>query len=923
MLPAAVVLPRSMEDVQTVMRAAGRLGVPVLPRGGGTSLAGSTVSHGIVLDFSRFMNQVLEVQPEEGWARVQPGLVVNQLNRATAQHGLHYAPDPVTSNRATIGGGIGTNSCGAHSVLYGKTLDHVRSVAAVLADGSHAVLGPVSKGGSGAESESRLALEVRRIALAYRDEVERRFPKIMRRVSGYNLDEFAGDNPANLSRIVVGSEGTLVVVTEATVGLVPLPVKKGLAAVHFAGLVEAMEATVAILEHGPSAVEVVGRTIIDRCRDNPSFRHLLDYVEGEPECLLLVEFYGETEREVEAKLDGLRRNLVHRGLGYVTVTATDPVRQRHMWALREAGLGLVMSVRGDTKPVAFVEDTAVSPELLPQYVSRFMEIVGRNGTEAAYYGHASTGCMHIRPMVNVKSREGLVAMERIANEVSDLVLEFAGSLSGEHGDGIVRGAFTEKMFGPELYAAFRELKQAFDPDALLNPGKIIDTPAMTEHLRLSPETQYVVTPTYLEFGAEGGLAGAVELCNGQGVCLKMEGTMCPSFMVTGEEEHSTRGRANLLRAVLAGKLPAASVADERLRQAMDLCVECKGCKAECPSGVDMAKLKAEVLTKYHDAHGASVRTRLFAHIALVGRLGSATAPVSNWIGRVRPFRWLAHWLLGIHHRRALPAFARTRFSVWFGRHQAGQAHDAPRGEVVLFNDTHMEYFSPNIGQAATRVLEALGYQVSLVTKKRCCGRPLISKGMLGKARMWARENVDALLPFASRGVPIVGTEPSCLLTFRDEYPDLLRDKASRIVASQAVLLEEFVARLAADDPETASVFRDDLSARVLVHGHCHEKALAGMEPALSALRLVPGYEPELVDAGCCGMAGAFGFEAEHHELSKDMGALRLFPALEAPESDGKLVAVTGISCHQQINQFTSRTPRHLAELLADALKEEE
>ena len=924
MEPIAVVLPRTPEDVAAVVCLARSHGLPVLPRGGGTSLAGSTVNHAIVMDFSKYMNQVLEVRPEEHSALVQPGLVVSHLSRAVAAYGLQYPIDPSTSNRATIGGGIGANSCGAHSVLYKKTLDHVLGMEVVLSDGTPAHFGSMegtelSRKLGQDSAEGRLYREVRRLAATHREEIDRRFPKIMRRVSGYNLDEFLDDGPMNLARMVVGSEGTLAVVTEATVNLVDVPRRKGLAAVHFHDLIEAMEATVAILEHEPSAVELVDRTIIGRCRQALGFRHLLSFVEGEPDCLLLVEFYGDTELEVEAKLERLRQALDRQGFGYATVSTTDAARQRQMWSVREAGLGLLMSVRGDAKPLAFVEDTAVAPEKLPAFVRAFREIVGRHGTEAAFYGHASVGCLHIRPMVNVKRSEGLAVMQRMAEEVADLVLEFGGSLSGEHGDGIVRGAFTERMFGSDLYQAFRDLKQAFDPDGVLNPGKIIDTPGFGENLRVGPETRNWEPATLLDFSADGGFARAIEQCNGQGACRKLEGTMCPSYMATREEEHSTRGRANLLRMVLSGKLPASELGGKRLHEALDLCVECKGCKAECPSGVDMAKLKAEVLTSYHQAHGVPLRSRLFAELARISRLGSMTAPLSNWTVRFPPMRWLLHGLLGIHRDRPLPQFARSAFSKWFRGSRSRPAGMPSKGEVVLFNDTYMEYYYPEVGQAATEVLEALGYSVTLVDQKRCCGRPLISKGMLHKAKAWARQNVDALMPYARRGVAIVGTEPSCILTFRDEYLDLLSDEPARTVAAQTFLLDEFVARAVAQDPEAAKAFRDDMTAGLLVHGHCHQKALAGMEPTLQALKLA-GYRAEVVDAGCCGMAGAFGFEAEHYELSRAMGAHKLFPALEAPEAGAKQVAVTGMSCRQQIDHFTSRQPRHVVEYLADALR---
>ena len=926
MEPVGVVFPRDAADVQAVVRIAARRGLPVLPRGAGTSLAGQAVNHAIVLDCSRHMARALEIDAGEGWARVQPGLVLAALNEAAAPHGLMYAIDPATQDRATVGGGIGNNSCGARSLIYGKTIDHVLSLDVVLADGTRTTFEPLE----GAALDEKLALqtleghayrEVRRIAREQRDEVEARYPRIMRRVSGYNLDSFVDGGAMDLTRLIVGSEGTLAVITEARVRLVPVPKRRALAAVHCRSVVQAAEATLPALEHGPSAVELVDETIIRRCRENPGYRELVEFIEGDPGAMLLVEFHGDSQDELDERLARLVEDLTTRELCYATVTATDATRQAQMWRMRQAGLGLLMSVRGDSKPLAFVEDTAVAPERLAQFVERFDALVRAHGTEAAYYGHSSVGCLHIRPMVNIKDADGLRSMEEMASEVADLVLEFGGSLSGEHGDGILRGAFTERMFGPSLTDAFREVKRAFDPEGLLNPGKIVDTPPFDENLRLSPQTRNVEPRTHLDFTSDGGFAGAIEQCNGQGVCRKMDGGMCPSFMVTQDEEHSTRGRANLLRMAINGVLPPEELTGRRVLAALDLCVECKACKSECPSGVDMAKLKYEVLTQHHEAHGLPLRDRLFGHVATLGRLGSATAPLSNALLRARPVRWMLHRALGIHRARTLPRFERATFRRWFARRTA--LVDAPRGDAVLFDDTFTQFHHPQVGRAATLVLEALGYRVVLAERKGCCGRPAISKGMLGTARDWARRNVDALLPYAERGVPIVGTEPSCLLTLRDEYPDLLRTEpsrgASRTVAGQALLLDELLARLAAEDPSVASIFRDDVRAGILLHGHCHQKAIAGMEPTLATLALVPGYSVELIDSACCGMAGSFGFEAEHYQVSRAMGALRLFPAIKAAPQE-TVVAITGVSCRQQIEHFTSRAPRHVAELLADALR---
>ncbi|MXW25573.1 MAG: FAD-binding oxidoreductase, partial [Dehalococcoidia bacterium] len=592
--------------------------------------------------------------------------------------------------------------------------------------------------------------------------------------------------------------------------------------------------------------------------------------------------------------------------------------QQRMWRMREAGLGLLMSLRGDAKPASFVEDTAVAPERLAEYVTRFDALVKARGLRPAYYGHASVGCLHIRPVVDLKDADGLANAEGLAEEIADLVLEFGGSLSGEHGDGIVRGVFAERMFGPQLTRAFRELKALWDPQGLLNPGKIVETPPFSDNLRLSPGTVNAELNTDLDFAFEGGLARAAEQCNGQGACRKLDGGMCPSFMVTGDEEHSTRGRANLLRQALNGALPIEDLTSERMHEALDLCVECKACKTECPSGVDFAKLKYEVQAQSSAAHGAPLRDRAFARIRGLSGLTSPVAPLANAVARLGPARAVLERIGGIDRRRPLPAFAAQRFGRWWSQ-RAERTGEAPRGEAVYLVDTFTEYFHPEVGRAAVHVLEALGYSVTVVPKLECCGRPAISKGQLGLARGWAEANIARLEPYARRGIPIVGTEPSCLLTLRDEYRDLLPGGRAETVAGQAVLLDELVARVAGEEASVADLFDGRPGGEVLVHAHCHQKALAGADATLRALEAA-GYAPSLVDSGCCGMAGSFGFEREHYEVSREMGAYRLFPAVEAAGGE-VAVAVTGVSCRQQIGHFTSRAPRHVAELLAEALGE--
>ena len=925
MEPVCVVFPTSTEDVQHALQVAARARIPVMPRGGGTGLSGQTVNHAIVLDFSRAMANVLEFSVEERWVRAQPGLVLTELNKQAARHGLLYGIDPSTQNRATIGGGVGNNSCGAHSIVYGKTIDNVLSVDAVLADSTRVSFSQLD----GPQLDAKLDLgglegeiyrELRRIGVEQAEEIERRFPKIMRRVSGYNLDDFVHDSgPMDVSRMLLGSEGTLAVVTEAKLRLHELPKFKGLAAVHFRTLVEAAEGTIAALEHPVASIELIDSVIVERCRASLGFHHLADFVEGEPGGILLIEMAGDTEAEVAGKLDALKADLDKRHLGYYTFTTTDAAAQRDIWRMREAGQGLITSVRGPLKAATFVEDAAVAPEKLPEYIKRFQEIVSSNNTEASYYGHASVGCLHIRPMVNPKTSEGLDRMEKIAREVADLVLEFGGSLSGEHGDGIVRGVFTQHMFGPSLTNAFREVKQTFDPDNLLNPGKIIDTPGFRENLRLEPDARPWEPVTYLDFTFEGGLAAAADQCTGQGACRKMEGGMCPSFMVTREEEHSTRGRANLLRLAFSGVLPHDDLTSERMHDALDLCVECKACKAECPTGVDMAKIKYEVLAQTYARKRVPLRSRFFAQINTISRLTAPFGGIANLVSRLKPARIVMQRVAGLAPQRPLPRFASQTFQAWFRERRA--AAPGARGEAVLFHDTFTNYFHPEVGHAAVRILEALGYSVVLAERTGCCGRPAISKGLLATARNWARRNVDALLPYAERGVPIVGTEPSCLLTFRDEYPELLRDDASKTLAGQTFLLDELLSKLAAEElQQVAAIFRDDMELDVLLHAHCHQKALVGPEPTLRMLDLVPGYKASLVETSCCGMAGSFGFEAEHYELSKAMGSLKLFPAVEAASRE-TAVAITGVSCRQQIGHFTSRTPRHAVELVADALRE--
>ena len=920
--PIGIVIPRSADDVVAVIETAQRHGVPVLPRGGGTSLAGQTVGHAVVIDFSRYMRQVLEVNVEEGWVRTQPGVILDELNLHLESVGMLFAPDPSTSNRGNVGGALGNNSCGAHSIMWGKTVDNVRELAVVLSNGDRAHLGPLSAEqlaakmrGDGLEGD--IYRKLFEIAEANRDEVRARYPKIMRRVGGYNLDELTGEGDFDLARLVVGAEGTLLAITEAKLGIVPRPRFKGLAVLHFGDLIESMEATVATLEMAPAAVELIGSMIIQQARTNLKYSRMMDFIEGDPEALLAVEMVGDSQTEVVSKLEALEQRMTRSGLGYAVRRLLKPEDQANLWAVRKAGLGLMMNVPGDAKPLPFVEDTAVAPEVLPQFVKRFTEIVREHDTSAGYYGHASVGCLHIRPLIDLKKRGDVDRMVSIATAVSDLVLEFGGAMSGEHGDGLVRSVWNEKMFGAQIYDAFRQVKRAFDPEGLMNPGKIVDPPPMTENLRISPAYRPLQLKTRMGYSREGSFAQSIEMCNGQGACRKVtEGTMCPSYMVTRDEEHSTRGRANALRAAISGALPVDSLTSKRLFDVLDLCLECKACSSECPSNVDMTKLKYEFLWRYYQSNGYPLKNRMFGEVARIGRLGSFFAPVSNWVLRSDTFKQFLEKAAGIDRRRDLPPFAGQTFLQWFRSRGASRPGSADNGQVLLFADTFTNYNYPHLGKAATAVLESLGYQV-VVPPSRCCGRPMLSAGMIDKATSNARFNVDSIYPYVERGAKLVGLEPSCILSFKDDYLDLLgNDRKTQAVSESTMLIEEFVLE-AIQKAGLSHGFKRSVG-RVLFHGHCHQKALVGTDAAMTLLRWIPGSEATEVDSGCCGMAGSFGFAAAHYDISMRIGERSLFPAIRS-QGSGVSIVSEGVSCRQQIEHGTGRQAKHLVEVLAEAL----
>jgi FAD/FMN-containing dehydrogenase/Fe-S oxidoreductase len=943
-VPLGVVLAKTEADVVATVKTCAQFRVPLTARGGGTSQAGQAIGPGIILDCSKYLDRVLELNAAERWARVQPGCVLDDLNFAVKPHGLHFAPDISTSNRATIGGMIANNSSGTHSLIHGKTLDHVLELKVVLADGSIIQAQPLDEQGLKVKSrqpdlEGAGYRKVQSLAEIHATEIERRFPKILRRVGGYNLDLFTASAKKaavpffNLAPLFVGSEGTLGLTLEAKLRLIELPKAKALLVVQFAELLDALAATPAILAHAPAAVEVLDRYILDRTRLNPEASRLRDFILGDPGAILLIEFYGERPDELLPRLHDLESDLRRQRWGCDFHGSADAAAQSRIWKLRKLALGLSMADKGDAKAISFVEDSAVAPEKLRDYIADMLQIVARHGTSAGVYAHASVGCLHVRPVIDLKTPEGVRQFEAIAADVADLVLKYGGALSGEHGDGLVRSPFQEKMFGPALYKAFRELKAAFDPKNILNPGKIVDAPPLASNLRYGPAYVTPIVATTFDFATDGGLARAAELCAGVGECRKKrDGIMCPSYQATREEQHSTRGRANALRLAISGQM-GEGFTDRSLFEVLDLCLECKACKSECPTNVDMARLKAEFLHQYYRRRGLPWRNRLLGNIGRLSRATCQIAPVANRLMRNRLVRWLGEKLLDIDRRRALPVLAEQTFSARFCEIQT--KNDARRfsPSVLLFCDTFTDYYEPEVGLAAYQLLQAAGCSVQIDPCQKvgaranlvCCGRPLISNGLLTEAVRHAEHNIERLYPWADTGKPIIACEPSCILTIQDDYPALLRgdfQRKAKAVAAGCLTFEQFLESLLEAGPPAAGIAARSAPglefqagpSTILVQGHCHQRSLTGMELTLRLLRRIPGANVVDLDAGCCGMAGSFGYEKEHYEISRAVGEQRLFPALRQA-GDHAVVVAPGFSCRRQIEHFTGRMAVHPAQLL--------
>ncbi|WP_226041874.1 FAD-binding and (Fe-S)-binding domain-containing protein [Natrinema sp. DC36] len=964
--PAGVVFPRDTADVRAAMRVAADHDAPVLPRGAGSSLAGQAVGPGcVVLDLSRHMDDVRRIDPDERTAVVQPGVVQDDLDAALEPHGLKFPPDPASSNRATIGGGIGNNSTGAHSVRYGITDASVEECEVVLADGSlirtrDVVLdGPkweriVSKD----DREAAIYRTVRALVEDNAEEIEARYPKLKRSVSGYNLQKVIRTEPAgeaavdasetgasdaregsdriiNLSKLLVGAEGTLGVVVEATLSLVTRPDETALTVCCYDDLLEALAAVPEALERRASAVELMDREVFRLAAESAEYAEYAEPIPQGTEAALMLEFDSEVVDDLPKAIAGATTRLVNDGAAFDSLEAFAPAEQDRLWKLRKAAIPLLMSMEGDPKPYPFVEDASVPPEELAEYVAGFQEILEAHDTTAAYFAHAGVGTLHIRPVLNLKEGSDVEKMRAIADDVTDLVSEHNGSFSGEHGDGLARTEFNPKLYGPDLWTAFQDLKAAFDPDWRMNPGKVVyreeDPTDIREHLRYGPDYASLEPRTTLDFDDEGGFSHLVELCNGCGTCRQTDGdVMCPTYRATEEEIATTRGRANLLRAAISGEIEPEELYGERFQEeVLDLCIGCKGCQSDCPTGVDLAKLKAEVKHQYHDREGTSHRERLFADIDRLAALGSTFAPLANRATKLPGARTILEKTARIAADRTLPTFQRESLVDWFAKRGPRVDSESATAGVVLFPDTDTNYSNPALGKAAVEVLEAANIRVA-IPDLGPTGRAAYSTGMLDVAAEQGETLLEDLEPYLERGWSVLFVEPSDAAMVVDEYRSLLADDRVDTLAANAFGVCEYLDRNRLDE-ELSFDQAETTAAQLTFHGHCHQKARGADHHAVGVLRRA-GYAVDPVDSGCCGMAGSFGYEAEHYDLSKAIGSLlrdqleesrdrgSTRDGAETGERGGTTVVAPGTSCRTQIGDFEGYDrPAHPVELLARAL----
>lgn len=929
-IPEGVSFPRNLHDIQSLVKRSIEEGFSITARSAGTSLAGQATGSGVIMDGSRYMTTILEMDAENRTATVQPGVIRDTLNLEASRFNLQFGPDTATTNRCMLGGMIGNNSCGSFSIKYQTTREHLLEVEAVLSDGSTArfkALQPeeLEKKCKLQNLEGQIYRQMLDLLKKNKETILRNFPhpEITRRNTGYAIDRLCemdpitpGGRPFNLAELLCGSEGTLAITASAKVNLVPLPKNKILLIPQFTNLHEAMLATVEAVRYGPSAVELVDDIILDATKGNIEQKRNRFFLAGEPRCILIIEFEGESAEEIHSKAEQLSEKLMEMGLGYEQKVVSDREKMAQVWNLRKAGLGLLMGLGSENRSPTFVEDTAVRVQDLPDFVKDFKKILARYETRCVFYAHASVGELHLRPIVDTKSEEGVRIMKEMAMDVALLVREYRGSLSGEHGDGRARAPFIETVLGSEVMPLLRQVKEIWDPDYRLNPGKILDPAPMDSDLRYSPDYRQPEVKTEFNWRKEGGFPAAIEQCNGAGVCRKLAtagGTMCPSYHATREEKDSTRGRANLFRQLFAGE-EADAFRSEDLKEALELCLSCKACKSECPANVDMAKMKAEFTHGWHKEHGSTVADYFFGHPEKFYPVASLFPGAVNFMSSRKGVKRLVERAAGIDSRRELPQFAPQTFERWYKVHGSEWQVQASR-QVVLLVDIFTNYHEPEIAIAALKVLTHLGYQV-VMPGVWPTGRPQISKGFLEEAKSIAEKNIRRFGAFAEMDIPIVGLEPSEILTLRDEYMDLCDDESVQLaekIAAKSFLFEEFLyTELAAGNIQKIGNHR-----KIYIHDHCHTKALVGSYSAVEMFKQF-GFEPVELKTGCCGMAGSFGYQKDKYEVSMKVGEQTLFPMLRNLPQDA-VVCAPGFSCRHQISDGTDRKANHPAVILAGAL----
>jgi FAD/FMN-containing dehydrogenase/Fe-S oxidoreductase len=920
-LPLGIVTPYSLEDLKKTLEIAYAYRIPITVRGAATGITGGCLGEGLIIDQSKYLTHILAIDQKGEFVICEPGVVQDDLNHQLAAFGYRLGPDTSTGNRATLGGMLANNAAGARSLRFGTMLDHIEAVDVLLANGHYLTFGPLSKETwqkklEQTDQEGMIYRTVQSMIDHQQELIEQHFPKIPRHVSGYPLDSLFKTDPPNLAQLFAGSEGTLGIVTQMKLRIVPKPRFLGLFLLFFSDLLEAFHPIPSLLTHHPLSLEIIDEQVIELGRASPSLRNQLDWLKDHPKALLILEVEGELIEEVTQKIEQIALETEQNNIGYAQKIIMDPKQMANVWALRKAGLGVLLSKRTYRRAIAFLEDLSLPPHQLASFVEKFSNYLEKHGKQAGIYGHAGAGCLHIRPYIDLRNPEELSFMRQMMLDISSLVLEYGGALSGEHGDGLIRSWLNPKMFGEKVIQLFKQLKQAFDPLGLMNPNKIIPLNEQWENLRLSPKSVIKEIPTFLDFTAEGGLALAADLCNGNGQCRKKEGVMCPSYQVTRDDFHTTRARAQALRSIIHGQLPLKDLTSQGMHDVMDLCISCKGCKTECPSQVDMAKMKSEFLYHYQQEHGTPLRSYIFGSIGRLNWWMAGLPRVFNWLNQTKSVKNLLA-KIGISPDRPLPLVTTQRFSVWFKQH----LQPILSKKVILFLDTFTEFNHPSIGQAAVHLLNALGYEV-ILSSWSCCGRPALSKGLLKQAQVQAISLLNQLINSNNSHLKIIGLEPSCLLTLKDDYEGLIGKnselfQALKKVQENCLLLDEFLAQEIQSSKWT-TLFKNSVQ-KIKVHGHCYQKALVGMKPTLEVLRAMPGFQVEEIPSGCCGMAGSFGYEKEHAAISLKIGELILFPALRQTPQDTWIIA-NGMSCRHQIQEGVQRPVYHLAEALAFRLK---